>query len=95
MTARGTGRRRDRRPLDCAQVAGALQGFVDGEIRPRLAARVAEHLGCCAWCGFEADAYREIKRALAHHEPVDRAVLARVRAFAESLLNEEAPPRGG
>ncbi|MEV6109714.1 zf-HC2 domain-containing protein [Streptomyces sp. NPDC051940] len=86
-------RQRGRRPLDCAEVARELQAFVDGQSRPRIHERVAEHLACCRWCGFEAATYREIKSALARHEPVDRETLARVRAFAESLLHDE--PSGG
>ncbi|MQY10412.1 hypothetical protein SRB5_05200 [Streptomyces sp. RB5] len=78
-----------RRPMGCSEVALVLQSYVDGQTRPRTRDRVTEHLGCCAWCAYEAATYREIKNALARRDPVDREALARVRAFAESLLRDE------
>lgn len=81
----------------CMHVARVLQSYLDGEVSPRRAGAVGEHLEECRRCGLEASAYTAIKVALAasgHGQTpsVDAAVLARLAAFAQRLGDEGEQP---
>ena len=71
----------------CAQVASALQSYLDGESDPSTSAMVAEHLEECRRCGLEAGTYKAIKAALAGagDGEIDDATLDRLRRFAQGL----------
>lgn len=71
--------------LTCSAVLAALSDLHDGGIEPDLARRIEAHAAACRQCesfgaGFAAllEAFR---RRLADPEPVDPAVLARLRAI--------------
>ena len=81
----------------CRQVALVLQAYLDGEVDPRTARRVHDHLEECRRCGLEATTYRAIKDAIpmaatdsrqpAH--PIDGDALDRLRSFADDLVTGE------
>ncbi len=89
----------------CHQVAKVLQGYLDGEVDPRTARKVHDHLEACRRCGLEATTYTAIKNsipmAMTHGEAatvdVDPAALSRLRAFTADLAvpPADAAPRNG
>jgi anti-sigma factor RsiW len=82
-------RRREPQPMSCAEVAEALQSYLDTEIDDLVARRVAQHLEMCRRCGLEADTYRAIKDAVARRAmPVDPYAMDRLRAFGARLAAE-------
>lgn len=80
----------------CHRVALVLQEYLDGEVDPRTARRVHDHLEACRRCGLEATTYRAIKDAIpvaaASHDPatpLDPDALDRLRRFADDLVTDE------
>jgi anti-sigma factor RsiW len=74
------------RPADCRGVARLIQHHLDGELDEEAARVVAQHLEMCLRCGLEASTYRQLQRHLARlQEPVDDAVLERLRRFVDEL----------
>lgn len=83
--------RRDRETLRCRKVRRLVNAFLDDEIDPALARRVAAHLDVCEDCGLEAETYRAVKRALTDvREELDPHVLERLERFVDRLPSE--PP---
>jgi len=83
----------------CRRVARVLQSYLDGEMDPPTAKAVTEHLEECRRCGLEASTYTAIRTAVAAagadagaHLAVEPAALARLDAFAHSLV--DSPPDG-
>ncbi|MGD9798173.1 MAG: anti-sigma factor [Microbacteriaceae bacterium] len=78
--------RRNDDEATCAEVAGILQHFLDGQVDDMTAQRVRRHLEACRRCGLEAQTYTAIKDALARHRPApDDEAVERLRAFGEEL----------
>ena len=76
----------------CAEVAQALQSYLDGQVDEMTARRVSRHLEACRRCGLEAVTYEAIKDALARRRSdVDADALERLRSFGERLANEGPP----
>ncbi len=50
--------------LSCARVQGLLEAYLEGELRPRLAAAVEVHLAGCDECQAEYDAALQARRAV-------------------------------
>jgi anti-sigma factor RsiW len=79
--------------MTCDDVAHWLQHLLDGELDARRTRQLAAHLDDCRRCGLEADAYRDLKRALAARftSAADTAAIERLRAFADELANGSRP----
>lgn len=78
------------RELSCRDVGRVLQSYLDGET-PEVTTRLVQlHLRACRRCGMEASTYRSMMRAFsAHHRlDLDPQTLARLRGFAESLMQD-------
>ena len=84
----------DQRPLNCKQVARALQAYLNGDLDEFDAWRVTAHLEDCRRCGLEVATIREIKRALAGRYEPSPASVARLRAFCADLLQGESETAG-
>ncbi len=81
--------RRNRPTVSCREVGKVLQSYLDGDVEPDFAAKIADHIEACRDCGLEAETYQRIIDSLAGHRPtVDDAALDRLREFGESLTNE-------
>jgi predicted anti-sigma-YlaC factor YlaD len=81
---------RRNRPVDCSELGKVLQSYLDDDVEPGFAERIAEHLEACRDCGLEAETYRSIKSALADRRtPVDPHALDRLRAFGDRLTSGE------
>ena len=81
--------RRNRSTVSCREVGKVLQSYLDGDVEPDFAAKVAEHLDACRDCGLEAETYRRIIASLAGNRPaVDEQTIARLREFGQSLTDE-------
>jgi anti-sigma factor RsiW len=66
-----------------------LQSYLDDDVEPDFAARIAEHLEACKDCGLEAETYAQIKNSLADRRPeVGSDVVTRLRDFGESLTGD-------
>ncbi len=84
------------RPLDCAEVAGLLQIYLDDESDAVTARRVAEHLEDCRRCGLEAEVYHDIKASLARQAvPLSAGAVARLRDFGARVAAGEDPTGEG
>lgn len=81
--------------MPCHDVGKRLQRYLDDEVDDeRLARRVAEHLEDGRRCGLEAEAYREIKAALARQASIlPDTTLHRLRCFGHQLANHSHPPQ--
>lgn len=77
--------------LTCSAVMTVLSEYVDGELPPALRRQVEAHVAECRQCErFGADFSRlldAMRRQLAEPEPVETAVLDRLRA----VLHQEVP----
>ena len=81
--------RRNRSTVRCREVGKVLQSYLDGDVEPDFAAKIAEHLDACRDCGLEAETYQRIIDSLAGKRPaVDEQTIARLREFGQSLTNE-------
>lgn len=85
MRARVSGMR------ECHEVGRIIQDYLDSELDPADATRVARHLEACRRCGMEASAYSRIKQSLARVgregrvHPEDELSIERLRRFAAEL----------
>lgn len=74
---------------NCKEVALRLQTFLDGELDDNRMEQIRAHLDACIDCGFEADAFREIKKDLGSlAKPIDSDALTRLREFSARIANE-------
>ena len=90
MIARSWLRRR-RPTADCREVGKVLQSYLDGDVEPDFAAKIAMHLEACKDCGLEHETYSRIKSSLADRRPtVSDDVVARLRDFGDSLAADTA-----
>ena len=78
-------------PMDCETVGKLLQRFLDGELDAPRSRRLAEHLEVCRRCGLDADAYTQVKDALARRGEVPPAIVARLQEFGRSLVHGDDP----
>lgn len=73
-------------PLDCWQVRRTLQSFLDGEVTPEEAERVAAHLQDCSRCDVEAEVLTRVIEAVQRLRPdLDVAVYTRLVAAVDDL----------
>ena len=71
------------------EVGRVINGWLDGEVEPEFAARVAEHLEDCRRCGLSADVYSRIKESLQSRPPtVDADAVERLREFGSKLADD-------
>jgi len=78
-------------PMNCETVGKLLQRYLDGELDAPRGRRLAEHLEVCRHCGLDADAYTQVKVALAHSSEVPPSMVARLQEFGRSLLDGDHP----
>lgn len=91
MIGRLRRRRRRANEASCAEVAQALQSYLDGQVDDVTAQRVRHHLDRCRDCGLEAETYLVIKDALARQRSsIDPDAVERLRAFGQGLTGQ--PP---
>lgn len=70
----------------CLRTRRLLQRFLDGEVDPALAERIARHLAACRACGLQAHVYQEIKDSVRRHAAAPSPdTLQRLTEFAETL----------
>lgn len=80
--------RRKSSPTNCREVGRVLQHYLDNDMDPEWAARVAEHLEACKDCGMEEETYQEITLALSRQRPaVHDDAVSRLREFGRSLTD--------
>jgi len=80
--------RRHRPEVNCREVGKVLQSYLDDDVEPDFADKIAKHLEACRDCGLEVETYRRIKTSLAAKLPeVDTAAIDRLRAFGEQLTS--------
>lgn len=81
---------RRRRPVvDCREVGRVLQGYLDDNVEPDFAGKIAAHLDECRKCGLEATTYIQIKDSLAETRPeVDGDAMERLRRFGSRLTDD-------
>lgn len=87
-----------RSQMSCHQVGKVLQSYLDDELDPDAAHKVAAHLEDCRRCGLEAETYEALKESLRRgpaglaDEPVSR-----LREFGEQLASGglDPDPAGG
>jgi ribosomal protein S14 len=77
----------------CLKALQLLQSFIDGELDPDSAQRVARHLEHCRRCGLEAAVYRELQESLRRQFRVPEPALAQLGYFVHSL--ETGRPQAG
>lgn len=81
--------RRRRPEANCREVGRVLQSYLDADVDPDFAAKIADHLEACRDCGLEHETYSLIKQSLAGRRPgVDEDAVARLRDFGESLARD-------
>lgn len=75
--------------VNCREVGRVLQSYLDGEVEPGFAAKIAEHLEKCKDCGLEHETYLRIKSSLADQEAdLDADAIERLRAFGRGLTGD-------
>jgi len=81
---------RRRRPVvDCHEVGRVLQSYLDDNVEPGFAGKIAAHLDECRKCGLEATTYIQIKDSLAETRPeVDADAMERLRRFGSRLTDD-------
>jgi hypothetical protein len=81
--------RRRRPAVNCRELGRVLQSYLDGDVEPGFADKIAEHLDDCKDCGLEAETYTQIKDSLAgQRAEVDDDAVIRLRDFGESLAGD-------
>jgi anti-sigma factor RsiW len=75
-------------PLDCAAAAALLQEYLDSELEPGHAQRVAEHLEVCRRCGLSAETYRSIRSSLERSQQPRTDARQRLRHFADHVVDQ-------
>ena len=75
----------------CKKVADHLQEIVDHELpRGRALKHIEEHLDMCPPCAKEADAFRELKSAIARvSSDADEQCLTKLHELAQRLCDEQ------
>lgn len=77
---------------DCDQVGAVLQAYVDGELGPEDAERVAHHLEHCERCGIEAATVGRVIRTIRRQRPdLETDALDRLGRFVDDLTDGESP----
>lgn len=78
----------------CEQVGAVLQAYLDGELGPQDAERVAEHLEHCDRCDIEAATVSKVVASIRRQRPdLEVESLDRLRRFVEELDDSDPPPR--
>lgn len=73
----------------CHEVGAVLQAFVDGELGPQDAEKVAAHLRHCERCEIERDVVERVVGTIRRQRPdLDPAVLARLTGFVDDLASD-------
>lgn len=81
--------RRASTEVNCHEVGKVLQSYLDGEVEPGFAAKIAAHLEKCKDCGLEYETYSRIKSSLnAHEAHVDAEAVDRLREFGRKLTSD-------
>ena len=85
--------RRNRPDVDCREVGRVLQSYLDNDVEPEFAEKIAGHLEACRDCGLEVETYRQIKASLAAKLPaVDPAAVERLRSFGAQITGDTPDP---
>ncbi|MEM7141724.1 MAG: zf-HC2 domain-containing protein [Actinomycetota bacterium] len=78
--------RRNKAEVNCREVGKVLQSYLDNDVEPDFAEKIAAHLEKCKDCGLEYETYSAIKTSLASQMPeVDAAAVDRLRSFGDQL----------
>ena len=92
MSSPAAGRDTGHARLGCRQVRRTLQAFIDGEVAPERAERVAAHRECCTRCSVEADVFEQVISALRRLRPdLDLAAYTRLLDTVERI-GDPGPP---
>jgi anti-sigma factor RsiW len=77
---------------DCHPVATVLQSYLDGELEPEDAGRVAAHLEHCDRCEIEAATVRRVIDAIQRQRPaLDAGTYARLTGMIDELVGPAEP----
>ena len=77
----------------CHQVATVLQAYLDGELGPRDAELVAEHLEHCERCEVEATVVGRVIRVIRAQRPdLGAEPLERLTGFVDQLTRDGTTP---
>ncbi len=80
--------RRRKPEVDCREVGRVLQSYLDDNVEPGFAGKIAAHLDECKKCGLESTAYTQLKDSLGQTRPaVDSHTIERLRAFGTELTD--------
>lgn len=80
--------RSKRRNVNCRELGTVLQSYLDDDLEPDFADKIAAHLKDCRKCGLDLDTYKRIKDSLAAKTPeVEPEVVARLRQFGNELTS--------
>lgn len=78
--------RRRKPTVDCREVGRVLQSYLDDNVEPGFAGKIASHLDECKKCGLEADTFTRIKDALENKRPeIDNDAIERLQSFGNRL----------
>jgi len=81
--------RRRKPEVDCREVGRVLQNYLDNDVEPGFAGKIAAHLDECKKCGLEATTYTQIKDSLGDTRPeVDTDAIQRLRLFGTHLTDD-------
>ena len=70
----------------CEQVGQVLQAYVDGELGPQDAERVAAHLVHCERCEIQREVIDDVVQAIQRQRPdLDPTVLERLTDFVDDI----------
>ncbi|MCH7788454.1 MAG: zf-HC2 domain-containing protein [Acidobacteria bacterium] len=81
---------RSKNPHTCRQVGRVIQSYLDDELDEQRRAAVESHLENCRNCGLDAETFNRLRASLLRVQPMDDAVLNRLRDFGESLKQDAA-----
>ena len=71
---------------DCHEVARVLQSFLDGELGPDDAEKVAAHLALCEPCDIESSTIEAVRDAIRTQRPdIDTQEVARLERFVDEI----------
>ena len=74
--------------VKCRELGKVLQSYLDGDLEPDFADKIAAHLEDCRKCGLDFAAYRQIKDSLAAKtSEVDPEAVARLRRLGNELTS--------
>lgn len=77
---------------DCHEVAAVLQSYLDGELAPQDADRVADHLQHCHRCEIEATTVRKVIDAIQRQRSeLDAGTYARLTGVLDQLVAPDQP----